>query len=554
MSATSPPQLRKLSGNVHQLFVKDKPFLIRSAEIGNSSMSSARWMSTVWPKMVENNVNTLLGSVTWEMVEPREGEFDFAELDLVLAGAREHGLRLILLWFGAHKNGQGLYAPEWVKKNPSRFPRAEITQDGVTRTTHTFSVFSPSTYEADATAFARLISHLKDVDAEHQTVIMVQVQNEVGILKDTRDRCQLAQHTFDQPVPSSLLTVLREQWAGMNATFRNNFPHLSSETLRDGGGWAATFGSSDQTDELFMAYHYALSIEAVASKGKLEYDLPMFANAWLRNMDEEEGQDAAFSGGVRPGDYPSGGPVETVLDIWQLFAPSLAFLAPDIYLTDYTKTCQLYTHRDNALFIPEQRRDEYGAIRIWEAIGRFNAIATSPFGLDSHTPLLSPFTAHYALLRSVSPLILDARARGLPTYGLFFDRFEKGEKDPSPIRTLQIGSWNLKISRSYSPGHPSPGYGMIIQVKPDSFLGIGEGFQIVFTPTTEVKISGILAIEEKEVVDEETGELSTLRRFNGDEVRSGFTMPATKPDMGDFVIESFIPAHTRIALCTLYTV
>ena len=74
-------------------------------ELQNSSLSSAEYMSEVWPKMVATNVNTLLGSVSWEMIEPEEGKFDFEELDKVILGAREHNLHLILLWFGSFKNG-----------------------------------------------------------------------------------------------------------------------------------------------------------------------------------------------------------------------------------------------------------------------------------------------------------------------------------------------------------------------------------------------------------------------------------------------------------------
>jgi hypothetical protein len=36
--------------------------------------------------------NTVLGCVTWEDIEPAEGQFDFSELDKVILGAREHGL------------------------------------------------------------------------------------------------------------------------------------------------------------------------------------------------------------------------------------------------------------------------------------------------------------------------------------------------------------------------------------------------------------------------------------------------------------------------------
>lgn len=404
-------------------------------------------------------------------------------------------------------------------------------------------------------AFKELMRHIKEVDGEYQTVIMVQVENEVGLLQDSRDRSGYALKAFSDPVPIVLLDTLREEWDSLNAMIRANISRPSQQQ-NSRQGWAETFGNSDQTDELFMAYHYALYVEGVAAEGKKEYSLPMFTNAWLRNIPDEtedEPSDALFSGGVRPGDYPSGGPVETVLDIWKIFAPSLDFVAPDIYLTDYTKSCQQYVHRDQALFIPEQRRDEYGALRIWEAMGRFNAIATAPFGIDTHHPSLSPFTSHYGLLRSLSAIIIDSRMRCLNMFGFFFDRFEVGQKDPSPPKTWRCGSWSLVISRSFSPGHPSPGFGIIVQRDEDTFLAMGEGFQVVFTSNLpNATLSGILEVTEKEVVNEKTGELRTVRLLNGDEIRQGLTLPAKKPDMGDFVIESFIPAHTRIAECRVY--
>lgn len=91
--------------NSKQLIVKGKPFLIRGAELHNSSMSSADHMRDIWPKLVGANINTVLGATTWEQIEPEEGKFDFKELDGVIKAAREHGLHLILLWFGSFKNG-----------------------------------------------------------------------------------------------------------------------------------------------------------------------------------------------------------------------------------------------------------------------------------------------------------------------------------------------------------------------------------------------------------------------------------------------------------------
>ena len=92
--------------NSKQLHVDGKPYLILGAELQNSSMSSAEYMQPIWPKLVDMNINTVLGNVTWEQIEPVEGKFDFDELDLVIKDARAHDLRLVLLWFGSFKNGK----------------------------------------------------------------------------------------------------------------------------------------------------------------------------------------------------------------------------------------------------------------------------------------------------------------------------------------------------------------------------------------------------------------------------------------------------------------
>ena len=88
-----------------QLVVNGEPFLMRAGELQNSSFSSSRYMAEAWPKLAEANINTVLGSVTWEMIEPEEGRFDFEELDKVILAAREYKLKLVLLWFGSFKNG-----------------------------------------------------------------------------------------------------------------------------------------------------------------------------------------------------------------------------------------------------------------------------------------------------------------------------------------------------------------------------------------------------------------------------------------------------------------
>lgn len=103
--APNHPHLVK-TDNGQQLVVKGKPFLMLAAELQNSSMTNGEYMDSVWPKMVDTNINTVLGCVTWEQIEPVERQFDFAELDKCILSARRHGLHLVLLWFGSFKNGQ----------------------------------------------------------------------------------------------------------------------------------------------------------------------------------------------------------------------------------------------------------------------------------------------------------------------------------------------------------------------------------------------------------------------------------------------------------------
>lgn len=94
-----------------QLIIKGTPFLMRSAELQNSSMTSAEFMKGVWPRLVRANINTVLGSVPWEQIEPIEGTYCFDELDQIIQDARSHGMHLVLLWFGSFKNGMLLSCP-----------------------------------------------------------------------------------------------------------------------------------------------------------------------------------------------------------------------------------------------------------------------------------------------------------------------------------------------------------------------------------------------------------------------------------------------------------
>ncbi|KAH7150310.1 glycoside hydrolase superfamily [Dactylonectria estremocensis] len=558
------PHLVEIEGG-KQLVVKGKPFLMRGGELQNSSLTSPEYMDTVWQNMVDTNINTLLGCVTWEMIEPEEGVFDFSILDEIIKGARRHSMHLIILWFGSFKNGLSSYVPSWVKTDIKRFPRAKFrTADGDLQNGDVLSIFNPESCKADARAFGKLMSHLKGIDEHHSTILMVQVENETGLLGDSRDRSEAADLAFQKPVPHDLVQFLSSEWDQLHKDGREqNLAHFNHQTpsTNSGGNWESIFGSSSRTDELFMAYHYALYLNDVATAGKKAYPIPHYTNVWMNYVGEDADNDfpIVVGGGGNPGDYPSGGPVSNVLDIWMRFAPQLDFIGPDVYLNDYASSCAKYRHRNQPLFIPEQRRDEYGARRIWIAYGTYGAMGVAPFGVDTLEPDSAPFTKHFGLLKSVSAIVLEAQRHPNTSIGFCFDEFsdDASAKDSSPVIRRTWGDFEITIERCFVFGKPGPGAGMVIDRGGGKFLLIGWGFHVsAKTVAKDSSFVGILRFDEKIVEDEETGRLRTGRMLNGDETRSGkfAMMPNEDPDYGGFPISVTIPARTMIAEVEFYSV
>ncbi|KAL2106501.1 hypothetical protein VUR80DRAFT_6647 [Thermomyces stellatus] len=547
-STSNPPHLVRGEDGATRLVVKGKPFLMLAGELQNSSLSSAKYMSEVWPAMKAHSLNTLLGSVTWEMVEPREGHFDFSELDRVLAGAREHDMHLVLLWFGTYKNGVSTYVPGWVKRDTKRFPRVQVLEaGGVKRSLEMISPLSREAWEADSRAFAALMRHLADVDSEHNTVLMVQVENETGLLGDSRDRSKRADKAFSEPIPEQLLKHLAA--TDIHPRLKGRVPVIPASGTHS---WESVFGPGAAANEAFMAHHISSFVGRVAAAGKKEYPIPLYTNAWLNFDDPSQldlkGVPVVVGGGAAPGIYPSGGPCPHLLDIWRFNAPAFDFLAPDLYMHNYESVCRDYTEQGNSLFIPEQRRDSYGARRIWLAYATYGALGTSPFGIDTGPEGVG---REYKLLAQTSSFLLSAAPQD--RMGFFFDE-EPSDKSPEAWSRV-FGDMEVTVERAFVFGKAGPGGGMIIHLGESRFLAVGRGFNVKFKCTKpEATFTGILWAEEKEV--DSKGELSTLRVLNGDETRSGefLIMPNDDPDYGGFPIAVTIPARTCIAEVKAYWV
>jgi beta-galactosidase GanA len=174
-----------------QFLIQGKPFVILGGELGNSSAGTAAQADSILPNLARMHLNTVLMPVAWEQIEPIEGSFDFSILDHWIDVARQQHLHLVLLWFGSWKNAFSEYAPAWVKADTKRFPRA-LTADG--SQLEILSTFGAKTERLDSRAFAALMAHVRERDRGQQTVLMVQVENEVGYLGPRRDRSPEANH------------------------------------------------------------------------------------------------------------------------------------------------------------------------------------------------------------------------------------------------------------------------------------------------------------------------------------------------------------------------
>ena len=258
------PHLEK-RGSTTQLIVDGRPFLMLAGELTNSASSSLEYLAPYWSKLAGANLNTVLAAVSWELIEPEPGTFDFALVDGMIREARRHRLRLVLLWFGSWKNGVSTYTPLWVKRDSQQFPLF-LAENGQ-RLTY-LSVFHDVNWKADARAFAALMRHIREVDGDAHTVIMMQVENEVGCPGGTRDHSPAANAAFDAPVPPQLLDYMVRNREGLIPEFRKQWESAGGKTS---GSWQEVFGKEPVSNEIFMAWNYAVYVDQVAKAGKAEY-------------------------------------------------------------------------------------------------------------------------------------------------------------------------------------------------------------------------------------------------------------------------------------------
>lgn len=498
---------------VTQLYVDDLPYIILGGELRNSSAFSLGFMEPIWDRLTDQNLNTVLLPLSWRQLEPFEGEFDFTMVEGLIRGAREQDLRLIFLWFGAWKNGLSGYAPAWVTRDVERFPRMEYS-DG--RKIEVFSNLSENLKTSETIAFKALMKHIKAIDETEQTVILVQVENEVGIRGSSRDFSQLAEEQFSSQVPGQLIEYLELHRDGLNPVVLDAW---GGQGFPATGSWQELFGNGMAADEIFMVWSYATYINEIAKSGMEEYNLPMFVNAWLHT----EGRVAGI--------YPSGGPVATMIDIWKAAAPDIVLLAPDIYEPEFKLKCRQFARADNPLFIPEACAIWYddtisGPAKAFYSIGQHNAIGFAPFGIDDPTyHKHHPLAKAYGILGSVMPMLTQAQVNG---------NIRACMEEGNQSDTLLFGDYMFIADYSLKKPGFMEGYALVIREEENRFLIVGNGLKMMMKSNNAEKPRlSFLSIEEGEFMD---GEWIKGRELSGDETlgngTEGLKFPPNPYDIG----------------------
>lgn len=509
------PRIETRAGGRHALIVDGAPFLMLGAQANNSS-NHASVLPQVWQTIGELHANTLEMPVAWGQIEPSEGKFDFSFVDALLAQAREHKVRLVLLWFGTWKNGGPGYTPEWVKTDLKRFPRKRDEQG---RPLAALSPFARTTLDVDRTAFVALIRHLRAEDAQN-TVIMVQVENEAGAFGIPRDRTPAADKLFNGSVPKDLAAAVK----------------------RPGGSWREAFGPL--ADQAFMSWYTARYIEEVAAAGKAVKPLPMYANAALSDP---------LAKVVDPKWVSSGSPDWNMIETWKVAAPHLDFVAPDIYSSDWSRVrayLQAYARPDNALMIPEMGNAADYARFFWAALGS-GAIGYAPFSMDATGYVNYPLGAKALDAETVDAFaskfaFMAPMARGWAALASEHEGWGVAKGKAAADEARDFGEWRLTAqfdrwligdeSWTFVKADPTPSTGKptggaaVLQTGPDTFLIVGSDIRIRFARNAPGKADRwqYLSVDEGRL--DEQGNWISGRPWNGDQTDYGVNLPS-KPAM-----------------------
>jgi hypothetical protein len=514
------PQIRK-DGGRYQFYVDNKPFFMMGGQVGNQTHLPEQY-TAAWGIYKAYGANTLEFPVYWSDVEPQEGKYDFSGLQTIIRQAQQNGLHLIPVWFGAWKGQSNRYIPQWVLDDKTRFPRPTFADGTENQAISVLSPHGEATLKADTKVFTEMLKAIKAIDGEKHSVILVQVENEPGILGPVRDHAPAVNKLFEGQVPADLVKALGKQ----------------------PGTWTQVFGQRF-AEEAFTTYYMARYIDTVAAGGKSAYPLPMYINVWMGG----EGTNDRFNDFDYPGSsYPSGGGQSHTLDIWRAAAKNIDLVAPDIYqhsVQVYRKILASYARPDNPLLIVETGRGLDFARYCFMAIGDFGAIGFAQFGIGSapgggrgaRGPATAPqadaapqpaargagsttqpggvpaqfadVAANFKLLRQAMPVILNLR--GTPKLKSSIEQeFIPGQMlqfDGYDVHVMFPPALQARVGQAFQPQtdttRPMTGRLLIGQTGQDEFVILGFDAAVDFAPAlgSGPKAAKAVSIEQGEYVD-----------------------------------------------------
>jgi hypothetical protein len=226
----------------------------------------------------------------------------------------------------------------------------------------------------------------------------------------------------------------------------------------------------------------------------------MYANVWLQGET------------TPPGQYPSGCAEPRVMDVWKAAGSSIDIYAPDLYAPNFIRWSRRYHREGNPLFMAETRGEAAGAANVFYALGEEDGISFSPFGIESEASKTDPMAESYHILGEIEPLLLAHQSAG-DVRGFVLDGAHS-------TVDFTMNGYTLHVSLEDSFGRRAKaGFGLIMAMGKNGFLGAGKGFMVRFThrPEGDPQV-GIASVFEGKY---ENGQWTPGRRLNGDEDDQG---------------------------------
>ncbi len=481
--ATEPMKLIH-DGKGYHLEQDGEKILMLAGELHNSTSSTYESLDKAVTTVKAMGLNSVVATAEWDLIEPEEGKFDFSSIDNIIRTADKHGIHVVLAWFATWKNGESGYAPLWVKSDTKKYFRC---RDSKGENMNVISPYCKAAMEADSRAFSKMMEYIRDHDA-NRWISVIQVENECGVMSEM-DHSKAGIAAFKAEVPNDLTEYLKANYDSLLPRLKQRW---TENGCKMGGTWIQVFGDNDDARQFCLAVAFSEYLDNVTAAGKKSYDLPMYANAWLVNDDQ------------KPGNWPAGGPVPKVLDIYKAMAKHLDWISPDLYDPDFKGICGIYSRQDNPLFIPETQRIAGPA---YYAFGERNAMCYSPFAIEDvyDDPY---FLGEYKVLGEILPLVAEYQGTGR-MHGFL----RQSEKDS--VETFELGGYEFKVW--YIKGERFS-HGLAIQTGDDEFLFAGVGAYVTFSSSDARKKAYMWKTEE---LEKDGDGWKTKVYMNGDQTNNG---------------------------------